>query len=163
MKPWLTEAERSSLAVLFGLLVAGYLVVAWRAWREPEGPLPLDGRDVAFIQQASRLAEPDSAGGEARVETRAPRAKAPPAGPVDVNRADSLGLLAVPGLGPVKVGALLEHRRAHGPFTSVEDLLEVKGIGPATLKKLRDHVRITQKVSAPPARPEPPAAPPGAK
>ncbi len=163
MKPWLTETERSSLAVLFGLLAAGYLVVAWRAWREPQGPLPLDRRDVAFIQHAARMAERDSSCARAEREDAAPRSKAAPSGPVDVNRADSLGLLAVPGLGPVKVGALLKHRRAHGPFTAVEDLLEVKGIGPATLDKLRDHVWITKAVSAPAARPDAPVVPSGAK
>jgi competence ComEA-like helix-hairpin-helix protein len=163
LKPWLTDAERSSLAVLIGLLAAGYLVVAWRAWREPEGPPPVDARDVAFIQQAARL-EVGETPAEPLPDGKAQgRARKAPGGPVDINRADSLGLLAVPGLGPVKVGALLARRRALGPFTSVEDLLKVKGIGPATLDKLRGHVRITQAVSAPPARPESPAAPPGAK
>ena len=163
MKPWLTDAERSSLAVLIGLLAAGYLVVAWRAWREPQGPPPVDARDVAFIQQAARLQVDGSAAEPAPEGASARRVPAEPAGPVDVNRADSLGLLAVPGLGPVKVGAVLAHRRTHGPFTTVEDLLKVKGIGPATLRKLRDHVRITQRTSAPPSRPEDPAVPPGAK
>lgn len=163
MKPWLTDAERSSLAVLIGLLAAGYLVVAWRAWREPDGPPPVDARDVAFIQQAARLEVAGSPAEPARDEAPARRTREESRGPVDVNRADSLGLLAVPGLGPVKVGALLAHRRTHGPFAAVEDLQKVKGIGPATLRKLRDHVRITQAMSAPPARPEAPAAPPGAK
>lgn len=163
MKPWLTDAERSSLAVLIGLLAAGYLVVAWRAWREPEGPPLVDARDVAFIQQAARLDVEPRQEEPATAPDRPRRTRGVPAGPVDVNHADSLGLLAVPGLGPVKVGALLAHRRAHGAFTTVEGLLKVKGIGPATLDKLRDHVRITQATSAPPARPEAPAAPAGAK
>ena len=39
----------------------------------------------------------------------------------------------LPGIGPVTAQAILDHRSEHGPFTSVDDLLDVKGIGDATL------------------------------
>ncbi|TWH64980.1 competence protein ComEA [Azomonas agilis] len=57
---------------------------------------------------------------------------------VNLNTADELTLnRALIGIGPAKAKAIVEHRTAHGPFTSVDDLLEVKGIGPATLEKNR--------------------------
>ncbi len=46
----------------------------------------------------------------------------------------------LPGIGPVTAQAILDHRAEHGPFTSVDDLLDVKGIGEATLADLRDRV-----------------------
>jgi competence protein ComEA len=46
----------------------------------------------------------------------------------------------LPGIGPVTAQAILDHRAEHGPFTSVDDLLDVRGIGPATLDDFRDQV-----------------------
>jgi competence protein ComEA len=46
----------------------------------------------------------------------------------------------LPGIGPVTAQAILDHRSEHGPFTSVDDLLDVKGIGEKTLADIRDQV-----------------------
>lgn len=46
----------------------------------------------------------------------------------------------LPGIGPVTAQAILDHRDEHGPFTSVDDLLDVRGIGEATLAEFRDQV-----------------------
>ncbi len=46
----------------------------------------------------------------------------------------------LPGIGPVTAQAILDHRAEHGPFATVGDLLDVKGIGEATLADLRDRV-----------------------
>jgi competence protein ComEA len=46
----------------------------------------------------------------------------------------------LPGIGPVTAQAILDHRSEHGPFASVDDLLDVKGIGEATLEDIRDQV-----------------------
>ncbi len=46
----------------------------------------------------------------------------------------------LPGIGPVTAQAILDHRSEHGPFASVDDLLDVNGIGAATLADIRDQV-----------------------
>ena len=46
----------------------------------------------------------------------------------------------LPGIGPVTAQAILDHRSEQGPFTSVDDLLDVKGIGEKTLSDIRDQV-----------------------
>jgi competence protein ComEA len=46
----------------------------------------------------------------------------------------------LPGIGPVTAQAILDHRAEHGPFRSVDDLLDVRGIGEATLADFRDQV-----------------------
>jgi competence protein ComEA len=58
---------------------------------------------------------------------------------VNVNRADEALLLTLPGVGPVLARRIMEVR-SRAPFTSVEDLLRVSGIGPATLERLRGRV-----------------------
>jgi competence protein ComEA len=69
---------------------------------------------------------------------------ASPAAPsvVDVNTADQASLEAIPGIGPVKAAAILQHRDQIGSFDSVEQLLDVTGIGPATLEAIRPYVSV---------------------
>ena len=49
---------------------------------------------------------------------------------------------ALPGIGPVTAQSILSWRTENGRFTSVDDLLDVKGIGDATLADLRDLVVV---------------------
>jgi len=59
-------------------------------------------------------------------------------GPVDVNRADAEELTALPGIGPALATRIVAYREEHGPFTSVDDLERVQGIGPQTVKGLAE-------------------------
>lgn len=61
-------------------------------------------------------------------------------GPVSLSTADQAALDALPGVGPSTAAAIIAHREANGPFGSVEELLEVRGIGEAKLDGLRDLV-----------------------
>jgi len=63
-------------------------------------------------------------------------------GPVDLNTAGVEELDALPGVGPSIAAAIVEHRERNGPFRSVDDLLDVPGIGPAKLEALRDLVTV---------------------
>lgn len=58
------------------------------------------------------------------------------AAPLDVNTASAAELEALPGVGPVRAQAIVDHRAAHGPFDDLDDLDDVPGIGPATLANL---------------------------
>ncbi len=64
------------------------------------------------------------------------------AGLVDLNTADLAALDTLPGVGPAIAQRILQWRETNGPFHSVDELLEVSGIGPATLERLRDRVRV---------------------
>ena len=59
---------------------------------------------------------------------------------VNINTADADALDALPGIGPVLARRIIEWRTANGPFAGIEELLEVDGIGQATLDGLRDHI-----------------------
>ena len=68
---------------------------------------------------------------------------APPAGTlVDLNTATLEQLDTLPGIGPVTGQAILDWRTDNGSFTSVDELLEVDGIGDATLADIRDLVTV---------------------
>ena len=63
-------------------------------------------------------------------------------GLVNLNTADQATLETLPGVGPVTAAAILEWRAEHGAFTAVEELLEVSGIGDATLAEIAPHVTL---------------------
>jgi competence protein ComEA len=63
-------------------------------------------------------------------------------GPVDLNAATAEQLDTLPGVGPATAEAIIAHRQAEGPFTSVDQLLDVRGIGDAKLADLRDLVTV---------------------
>ena len=61
---------------------------------------------------------------------------------VNINTADVDALMSLPGIGEVKAAAIIAYREAYGPFTSIEALLNVKGIGQSTLEGLREHITL---------------------
>jgi competence protein ComEA len=58
-------------------------------------------------------------------------------GPIDLNVASAGDLDALPGIGPTTAAAIVRHRDEHGPFMTVDGLLDVRGIGPAKLDAIR--------------------------
>jgi competence protein ComEA len=63
-------------------------------------------------------------------------------GIVDINSASLADLDALPGVGPSTAQAIIDYRIANGPFASVDDLLNVRGIGPSKLAAMRARVRV---------------------
>ena len=64
------------------------------------------------------------------------------AGIVDINSATISDLDALPGVGPSTAQAIIDYRVANGPYASVDDLLNVRGIGPSKLAAMRARVRV---------------------
>lgn len=71
----------------------------------------------------------------------APEAGSAPSPLLDLNTATEEELDALPGIGPAKARAIIAYRESAGPFRTVDDLLEVKGIGPSLLEQIRPYVR----------------------
>jgi competence protein ComEA len=61
---------------------------------------------------------------------------------LDLNEASVGELMALPGIGEKRALAIIAWRDANGPFPCVDDLDEVRGIGPATLERLRPFVCV---------------------
>lgn len=62
---------------------------------------------------------------------------------VNINQADADQLARVlVGVGSQKAEAIIAYRTEHGPFSSLEQLLEVNGIGPATLERNREQIQL---------------------
>ena len=67
---------------------------------------------------------------------------ATPGAPIDINTAAAAELEELPGVGPATAEAIISHREQVGPFSSVDDLLDVRGIGEAKLEQLRDRATV---------------------
>ena len=61
---------------------------------------------------------------------------------IDLNTASAQELETLPNIGPVMAGRIIAHRDANGPFTSVDDVENVPGIGPKTLDSIRPLVTV---------------------
>jgi competence protein ComEA len=64
------------------------------------------------------------------------------AGLINVNTATTTELEELPGVGEVIAQAIVDFRTENGPFTSVDQLLDVSGIGDATLENIRELVTV---------------------
>lgn len=61
---------------------------------------------------------------------------------VNINKANSAQLQTLNGIGPAKAQEIIKYRKAHGGFKSVDELVNVNGIGPKTVDKLRAQVSV---------------------
>lgn len=69
--------------------------------------------------------------------------------PVNVNTADAQTIASsLDGVGLAKAEAIVTYRKAHGPFKSVDDVGNVKGIGAKTLARNRDAIRLSGATAA---------------
>jgi len=63
-------------------------------------------------------------------------------GKININSATAAELDSLSGIGPTKAQAIIDYRNQNGPFRSIDDLLNVTGIGPKTLETIRDQITV---------------------
>ncbi|ANX00756.1 helix-hairpin-helix domain-containing protein [Thermoclostridium stercorarium] len=61
---------------------------------------------------------------------------------ININTADLSTLMKLHGIGEVKARAIIEYRERNGPFKSIEEIKNVKGIGEATFQKIKDRIVV---------------------
>lgn len=76
------------------------------------------------------------------VAPKAKPAQSQALGAININTADATMLASLNGIGERKAMAIIDYRKQHGPFKSVEQLTEVKGIGDALVEKNRSRISI---------------------
>lgn len=95
---------------------------------------------IPELRQSAVTSEDVSPGGVPPAAQSRPDPHSSPAGKLDINSAQVDALMFLPGIGEVRAHAIVRHREQNGDYASVDDLLGVPGIGPATLAAVRDLV-----------------------
>jgi len=111
---------------------AGDVVAAAEAQSQPVG---------AKGGQAAAACPDPSTGGTEKTEP-GPAGSTAPDARIDINRAQASELEQLPGIGPALARRIVQYREAWGPFTAVEDILEVPGIGPAKFNAIKDLIKV---------------------
>jgi competence protein ComEA len=107
---------------------------------------PREGADLSALNLAAVLSDAQ----QVLVPKRGPPGSAPggaggggaAGGLVNLNSATVAELETLPGIGPVLAQKIVDYRTEHGPFTRVEDLMNVSGIGEARFAELKDKVTV---------------------
>ncbi len=138
----LTKSEAGIILFLsFGLLVGGSVKI-----------LHLDkatekydfSESDAFFAEASSKIDSLLAYEEDTLKNtvnRKAEAKKPIDSPIDINLATVQELMRLPGIGKVTAQKIVEYRTSNGKFSSIEDLLKVKGIGESKFEKIKIYVK----------------------
>jgi competence ComEA-like helix-hairpin-helix protein len=118
----MNRRERAVLLLLIAAFVSGAAITWFRRAR--------------LARQSARtpiavVCSPESARGSPAVP-----------GPIDLNQSTARQLEALPGIGPVLAGRIVEYRLRHGGFHSVSELRSVSGIGPKRYAGLKDLVFV---------------------
>lgn len=152
MLDWLTPAERRGASLLVVILLIGAAHDGWRT--------RVTRRATAGTQRLPGATPWDTAGSR---PTRPPASTGPSAhgldegawhGPVlNLNRASVEDLDRLPGIGPVLAQRIVAHRLRHGPFSRVEELLAVRGIGPRLFARIQPRVTVERQPAPAASRP----------
>jgi len=131
----MTEFEGRTVAVAGAVLLAASLIRWGGEFRRPPPLLPGDtGETAALLAASAELLEEE----ERRRRPLAPGELLDPnvEGEVELNR--------LPGVGPATARAIVRSREESGPFTSVDDLVRVPGVGSGTLERMRPHLVVAR-------------------
>ena len=107
------------------------------AFASPNDATPDAGTVAGGHSQAGEDGQSGQSGAVQQSDAPAPTPAATDDGRIDINTADAAQLQTLNGVGPVTAQRIIDYRNEHGRFSSVDDLLNVSGIGAKTLEKLR--------------------------
>jgi len=149
------ELNRRETHVLYvcGLILLAGGILRWIAASGPRGiPEPPGLRTAAEMERGISNEDTATGSDEPPWRARAPALERPSplaradtlfAGDlIDLNAASPEELCLLPGIGPAMAGRVVELRRQRGRFSRVDELLDVRGIGPKTLAKLAPLVTV---------------------
>ncbi len=134
----MTFRESVLVAIAF-VLLAG--IIAYNAVTLSSSE---EGDVLESVSTSSSTSSPvtESSTSQSSEETTTAVSTSVTAGKVNINTAGLAELTTLTGIGDVKGQAIIDYRTEHGPFTSVEELTNVSGIGDKTLAKIRDQITV---------------------
>jgi competence protein ComEA len=107
---------------------------------------PTQDADLSLVNLAARVADGQQVHvprvGEKVAQKSSTAVPRSPSSPLNINTATAAELEQLPGIGPSLAARIVQYRQEHGPFRTVDALLLVSGIGPATLDRIRPLITV---------------------
>ena len=128
-----TQQEKLIIKFLFGVIILGIVVTGYRHWFGESVP-SAEKEIMAFKSAAMRVAEEKEKNPGENRQTQLLKS-------VNINTSNKADMMTIPEIGIVTAERIILHREDQGLFNSVEELLNVKGIGPKTLEKIRTYIK----------------------
>jgi comEA protein len=137
--------DKQERRVLFLLVLLVAMAAAFRYWRykkfAAESEAFLQKRDSLFYRYLNKAdslflaTKKQVKEGKSGIFTKK----------ININKADEKELTKLPGIGPSLARRILDHRAVSGRFRSLEQLMEVKGIGSKKFGKIKPYIRLEEK------------------
>ncbi len=143
-----TPSESRIVLFLVLTFVAGWGIKLYRNSTSGGHRFDYAAADSEFSARSQMMASGlgRSAGGDSSAALRRPPAapirKIAPGKKVNINTATTTELIRLPGVGEATAGRIIQYRDEHGPFSSVDELQNVKGIGRKKLERLAPYCTI---------------------
>jgi competence ComEA-like helix-hairpin-helix protein len=134
-----TPSERRVALFLVATFFLGIGIRVYRGFADPTPTFDYAAMDAEFASHGPPADSPKHTAAHAAAEKGGggrSRKKEVPPGSLNINTARKEQLMTLPGVGETTAERILEYRREHGPFTSLDDLLNVKGIGKKKLERI---------------------------
>lgn len=129
-----TSQEKNIIKFLAGSLLLGALVTAYRQLYVPEFSMENINLDSFKIASEKPWIDSPKKGNENN-EIQTIKI-------ININTSNRDELMTVPGIGPVMAGRIILYRENYGSFKKFEDVINVKGIGPKTLVKIKPYIKV---------------------
>jgi len=113
------------LGFLVGVLISGSILVLFIRYPQPSTLSPLS--KASIIHADNNISEEDIGAFE---------------GKININTATVDELIDLPGIGPAKASSIVEFRNKYGPFSSIEELLYISGIGENQLSEISSWIYV---------------------
>ncbi len=138
----LTKNERRALFIV-GLILAISAVVEWigpHKTSTKQFDYSLQDSLFKVLSQDTNRTAPSSTTTKPKITRKKTATKPLQPHSININTADAQTLEKLPRIGPKTAQAILQYRQTHGPFKTIDELDNVKGIGPKTIERIRPFI-----------------------
>jgi comEA protein len=149
----LTPSEKHTIFIISGILILAGLFYLVQSYNVKPAVIDYSKSDSVFSRLSHKTPPPeesvkDTELGTTNISGYTNKKSQPTAkiekGSIDINAANEKELEKLPRIGPAMAKRIIEYRNTKGPFKSLDDLTNVKGIGNKTLNLIKPYLREIQ-------------------